>query len=80
MKPWPILPAGLQFVCTTGEAQFNDGRAFSRRNEAAKCEYCGRYGELGQCEGCGAPNRPYQRIDITGLSDRKPRYISRFTT
>jgi hypothetical protein len=25
---------------------------------AVKCEYCGRYGPLGACEGCGAPNRP----------------------
>lgn len=23
-----------------------------------KCAYCGRYGALGQCQGCGAPNRP----------------------
>lgn len=23
-------------------------------NAQAKCEYCGRYGVLGQCEGCGA--------------------------
>lgn len=23
-----------------------------------RCEYCGRYGPLGSCEGCGAPNRP----------------------
>ena len=23
-----------------------------------KCEYCGLYGELGRCEGCGAPNSP----------------------
>jgi hypothetical protein len=25
---------------------------------AAKCAYCGRYGALGQCAGCGAPNAP----------------------
>lgn len=24
----------------------------------ARCAYCGRYGPLGACEGCGAPNRP----------------------
>lgn len=24
----------------------------------AKCDYCGRFGPLGQCQGCGAPNRP----------------------
>lgn len=24
----------------------------------AKCDYCGRYGVLGQCNGCGANNRP----------------------
>ena len=22
------------------------------------CDYCGRYGPPGSCEGCGAPNRP----------------------
>lgn len=26
--------------------------------EAARCAYCGRYGPLGRCEGCGAPNAP----------------------
>jgi len=24
----------------------------------ARCAYCGRYGPLGSCEGCGAPNAP----------------------
>lgn len=24
----------------------------------AKCAYCGRYGPLGSCLGCGAPNKP----------------------
>ena len=28
---------------------------------AAKCAYCGRYGALGQCAGCGAPNEPAPR-------------------
>ena len=23
-----------------------------------RCDYCGRYGAPGSCEGCGAPNRP----------------------
>ena len=23
-----------------------------------KCAYCGRYGQPGACEGCGAPNQP----------------------
>jgi hypothetical protein len=26
----------------------------------AQCEYCSRYGPLGSCQGCGAPNRPVQ--------------------
>lgn len=26
----------------------------------AKCDYCARYGALGSCEGCGAPNQPVQ--------------------
>jgi hypothetical protein len=32
-----------------------------RRRDTApvvKCDYCGRYGPLGICEGCGAPTRP----------------------
>lgn len=28
----------------------------------AKCEYCGRYGKLGQCEGCGAANKPAEMV------------------
>lgn len=27
----------------------------------AKCDYCGRYGALGACAGCGAPNKPVQQ-------------------
>ncbi len=26
-----------------------------------KCRYCGRYGQPGSCEGCGAPNAPAPR-------------------
>lgn len=26
----------------------------------AQCEYCSRFGPLGSCQGCGAPNRPVQ--------------------
>jgi len=34
----------------------------------ARCDYCGLYGDLGRCEGCGAPNEPQaQRIDATSL-------------
>lgn len=33
----------------------------SMRSGSAKCEYCGRYGALGSCEGCGAPNVPVMR-------------------
>lgn len=25
------------------------------------CDHCGRYGALGSCLGCGAPNRPVDR-------------------
>jgi hypothetical protein len=41
----------------------------------AKCEYCGRYGPLGPCEGCGAPTRPVRRIDVTQFGDQRPRYL-----
>lgn len=27
----------------------------------AKCAYCGRYGILGQCAGCGASNQPIKQ-------------------
>lgn len=41
----------------------------------AKCEYCGRYGEFGQCAGCGAPNRPFRRIEVTTMSAETRQYI-----
>jgi len=41
----------------------------------AKCEYCGRYGELGSCVSCGAPNRPVTRIETTTFGDRARTYI-----
>lgn len=41
----------------------------------AKCDYCGRYGDLGTCVSCGAPNVPVQRVDVTCYGDAKPRYI-----
>jgi hypothetical protein len=41
----------------------------------AQCAYCGRYGDLGQCEGCGAPTEPGYRIEVTTFGDIKPRYI-----
>lgn len=50
----------------------------------ARCDYCGRYGTLGSCEGCGAPNRPVvvvapqdvEYIDVTVFGDAKPRFIT----
>ena len=44
----------------------------------AKCDYCGRYGTVGACEGCGAPNVPVEQerqIDVTCFGDAKPRFI-----
>jgi hypothetical protein len=38
-----------------GPARISHGQAAS---VAARCEYCGLYGPLGRCSGCGAPNRP----------------------
>ncbi len=29
-----------------------------QQHALAKCSYCGRYGSLGQCQGCGATNQP----------------------
>lgn len=40
---------------------------------AAKCAYCGRFGPLGKCDGCGAPNEPaprgYQPLPILPLGE-----------
>lgn len=33
----------------------------------AKCGYCGRFGPLGSCEGCGAPNKPVQQPRPDGI-------------
>ncbi len=41
-----------------------------------KCDYCGRHGEFGQCEGCGAPHRlPRKRIEVTCYGDMGQRFI-----
>lgn len=37
----------------------------------AKCRYCGRYGSLGSCAGCGAPNTPV-RMQPIPLDGRQP--------
>jgi hypothetical protein len=29
-----------------------------------RCEYCGLYGHLGRCEGCGAPNQPSRHVEV----------------
>lgn len=37
----------------------------------ARCPYCARYGDLGQCQGCGAPNEPIQpAIERTSLHSK----------
>lgn len=44
----------------------------------ARCAYCGRFGPLGQCEGCGAPNVPVPvqpQIEVTTFGDRKRRFV-----
>lgn len=41
----------------------------------AKCDYCGRYGPLGSCEGCGAPNVPVYVVDVTTFNDPVPRVL-----
>lgn len=68
---YAILGPGVSY-CTTGSG------SHPSRDEPVKCDYCGRYGALGQCEGCGAPNKPaahgYQRIDVTHLGSTGPEY------
>jgi hypothetical protein len=41
----------------------------------ARCAYCGLFGALGRCEGCGAPNNPTQLIEATDRHDARPRCI-----
>ncbi len=48
----------------------------------ARCEYCGRYGALGSCLGCGAPNRPVnpfrsdcEYVEITVFGDARKRFL-----
>ncbi len=52
-----------------------------------RCDYCGRYGALGSCEGCGAPNRPTadevpigligyaDQIEVTTFGDTRRKFI-----
>lgn len=42
----------------------------------AHCSYCGRYGALGQCVSCGAPNEPIEWLDVTTHADRGPRFLA----
>ncbi len=53
---------------------FYAGAAFVDREACApaKCAYCGRYGALGQCLGCGAPNAPAPSRAVT-LTDPRDR-------
>ncbi len=50
----------------------------STSHTSAQCDYCGLYGMLGRCEGCGAPNKPVenrQRFDMTCFGDEKLTFI-----
>jgi hypothetical protein len=47
-------------------------------HDQAQCPYCGRFGALGQCQGCGAANQPIRnprRIEITCHNDTHRRYL-----
>jgi hypothetical protein len=41
------------------------------RPQTAKCAYCGLYGKLGSCDGCGAPNEPHTPL-VKDLPARRP--------
>jgi hypothetical protein len=48
----------------------------------AKCEYCGLYGDLGRCDGCGAPNKPQlvtwydtNAIEVTTHGDLERKFL-----
>lgn len=40
--------------------------AINDRFEEVQCAYCGRYGALGSCQGCGAPNAPVSKAAREG--------------
>lgn len=53
--------------------------AWNAEPRTARCEYCGRYGSLGSCDGCGAPNKPVwaeqrTRIEVTRHGDRERKF------
>lgn len=50
--PEPVGQMTPQAPLTPGELVLRPAAA------PARCPYCRRYGRLGQCEGCGAPNEP----------------------
>lgn len=65
----------LNGIGSMNTAQFNNGASFVNDNQA-KCAYCGRYGPLGACDGCGAPNAPSQsRIERTSLQSAEREFV-----
>jgi len=59
----------LQFVtscmpnvvyCSTSSMAHSEPGVFTAH--PARCEYCGRYGALGRCDGCGANNAPLRSV------------------
>lgn len=53
-------------------------RPMSAPRASARCAYCGLYGSLGHCAGCGAPNEPVEAkrlIEVTCYGDSKRRFI-----
>jgi hypothetical protein len=52
-------------------------RLVAVQGPTAQCAYCGRYGALGICPGCGAPNRPVgSRVEITGHGDTRRQFLA----
>lgn len=59
-----ITPERIE-VTTFGDTKRRYIDALPEEPLGIKCDYCGLYGKLGRCEGCGAPNRPLAKSWLT---------------
>lgn len=48
------------FYSTWAYTSWSSTQVSDTRPAQARCAYCGRYGTLGRCEGCGANNEPFR--------------------
>jgi hypothetical protein len=70
-----VLPALLEPGELVLQGPPKPVKPFGQPCAQARCSYCGLYGALGRCDGCGAPNNPTQLIEATDRHDARPRCI-----